>query len=140
MSKMRLTIVFCIVIIFLICLFIASSRFNPVCTILGGRYNACPNFPCPTGALCPAVCAPSRCDFFKNFPAPSPRETNNECRQDSECKLIYSSCNCQATLSVDPRTSYKEEIDCIQNSCAATKTKANCVLGKCVVTGSEIQF
>lgn len=56
-----------------------------------------------------------------------------ECQQTSDCKLIYSSCDCQAVSNNDPRTSYDEDVICVRNSCMPpTPANAVCQQGKCV--------
>lgn len=55
------------------------------------------------------------------------------CRQDSDCKLIYSSCACAAVRATDARGNLDDDhgIECAQNVCRTQKAIAICSAGMC---------
>ena len=55
-----------------------------------------------------------------------------ECERDAGCKLIFSSCLCEAVPAGDPRRSLPSEVDCAVNRCGVEKTRAVCDDGECV--------
>src|SRR3989338_2418895 len=56
----------------------------------------------------------------------------NWCSQDSDCKLIYSSCGCEAVLNSDPRTYLEADEICKLNECTTPVQKsAACANNKC---------
>jgi hypothetical protein len=69
--------------------------------------------------------------------AASPRARGAEeavCRSDADCKLIYSSCTCEAAPSDDARTVLGNDhgIDCHHNACRAANARAVCDSGRCM--------
>ena len=61
-----------------------------------------------------------------------------ECTSNSDCKLIYSSCDCEAVPINDLRVRLVSEpdVECIRNSCSAIKGQvevtAVCKSNKCI--------
>ena len=58
-----------------------------------------------------------------------------ECTSNSDCKLIYSSCDCKAVPANDPRKNIlhsETDVSCRQNSCSTTKVTAICKDNKCM--------
>lgn len=58
------------------------------------------------------------------------------CTSDTDCKLLYNSCGCQAVPSSDPRTQLTacalgSCVDCLANRCDQAGLKAACVQGVC---------
>lgn len=53
------------------------------------------------------------------------------CREDGDCKLIYSSCLCEAVPASDSRVSLPSEVDCAANRCRVEHTRAVCRSGEC---------
>ncbi|OIP28880.1 MAG: hypothetical protein AUK47_28895 [Deltaproteobacteria bacterium CG2_30_63_29] len=58
------------------------------------------------------------------------------CLADTDCKLLYSSCGCQAAPLSDPRTELTgcalgACVDCFANQCSELGITAKCVLGVC---------
>ena len=59
-------------------------------------------------------------------------EPVGQCTQDSDCKLIYSGCSCEAVPNSDPRTYLESDLVCIRNDCTApTEKAAACINNKC---------
>lgn len=58
----------------------------------------------------------------------------SQCTDDSECKLIYSGCDCEAVFISDPRTYLESDLFCIRNGCMPpTEKAAVCENNKCVL-------
>lgn len=55
------------------------------------------------------------------------------CTADADCKLIYSSCDCEAVPASDPRTELPSTTMCVQNNCtnSVRTAKAVCVQNRC---------
>ena len=56
-----------------------------------------------------------------------PQTNNASCTTDANCKLIYSSCDCEAVSVRDPRTELPSTIMCIQNNCTNGQQAARAV-------------
>ncbi len=71
--------------------------------------------------------------FWNNW-----EEEGKYCNQDSDCKLIYGSCGCEA-VNVNSRKTYLDEgdIHCLINSCLAYNATAACVDNQCAVKWPE---
>jgi len=56
-----------------------------------------------------------------------------ECNKDSDCKLIYSSCDCEAVSAYDARDFWNEGtgVICKINGCASKNTTSVCYKNKC---------
>lgn len=59
------------------------------------------------------------------------RKQSVECLSDTDCKLIYSSCDCEAVSVNDKRDYLKEEKVCVLNYCHLKKVKAVCLNFQC---------
>jgi len=55
----------------------------------------------------------------------------NFCYADSDCKLIYSNCDCEAVPINDPRTSLENDAICKWNICHGTNVTAICINNGC---------
>ena len=62
-----------------------------------------------------------------------------ECDSDSDCKLIYSNCDCEATTLTDSRTSLTDNKICKWNICHGTNVSAICIDNKCVKSSGRIE-
>ena len=64
----------------------------------------------------------------------SESQSTFECTKNSDCKLIYSSCGCQAVPLTDTRTFLESDITCIRNGCDGRTgiVTAICENSKCV--------
>jgi len=60
-------------------------------------------------------------------------KTQLECEKDSDCKLIYSGCTCEAVPVTDPRESLDDNGKiCIWNDCLGRDAYAACENNVCV--------
>lgn len=58
-----------------------------------------------------------------------------QCTQDSDCKLLYSSCDCEAVPVSDSRTYLEVDEICKRNECTApTEKKAVCLNNRCQIS------
>jgi serpin B len=71
--------------------------------------------------------------FYLTKPSITPSPINDaQCSSDSDCKLIYSNCDCEAVSISDSRTSLDNTGLCKMNLCRAYNTNAICSRGLCV--------
>jgi len=63
----------------------------------------------------------------------APQPVDNACRKDADCRLIYSSCTCEAVSASDPRKDLDNDhgIDCHHNVCRSEHARAVCNAGVC---------
>lgn len=54
------------------------------------------------------------------------------CSKNSDCKLIYSHCDCEAVSINDLRTALESERICKMNECSERNVSVSCVSGVCV--------
>ena len=60
-------------------------------------------------------------------------KTRNYCEKDTDCKLIYSSCDCEAVNINDIRHhSIGDSPTCFVNSCKMLNIQAVCIKNRCV--------
>ena len=116
---------------------------EPPCERFGEGYCTC-DAPCgDPGAVCEAGlgrCIPDFCsvaDCGPGFTCDQLRGcVPGECSEDSGCRLIYSSCGCQAVVAGDPREildpcDYDGGESCAHNSCDVDGVLAVCRWGLC---------
>ncbi len=61
----------------------------------------------------------------------TPLRSAGTCRTDGDCKLLYSSCSCEAVPASDPRDLLPSEVDCAANRCRVEHTRAVCSGSAC---------
>lgn len=96
---------------------------------------------CPFGAFCElglGLCVESPCIMMSCRPCDPLRGRcfSNECQTNQDCKLIYSSCGCQAVPVGDQRSAldpctYEGCQACFTNHCHQRGVKAICDYGMC---------
>jgi len=93
----------------------------------GGTGTCAVDSDCPTLTCNQAPCPTNKC--LNGFCS----KVYNSCNQNTDCKLIYNSCDCKAVLTSDTRTTFPDPDDyrCIVNSCTHNQISAVCKSGVC---------
>jgi hypothetical protein len=114
----------------------------PECEMVGEGYCTCDAGCGEPGLLCEVGlgrCIRDRCATLDCLVTCDPLRgcVAHDCTTAADCKLIYSSCSCQAVPATDPRTSldpclYDGNAECRSNSCIVDGVLADCRGNLCV--------
>jgi hypothetical protein len=71
--------------------------------------------------------------FFMNMGANDNEDIADKgCMSDSDCKLIYNSCSCEAVSVNYPGVDLESLVDCFMNECSFNNVTAGCDNKRCV--------